>query len=158
MRIEAKGGESEFGEIGLSQRHHAGRLEVRDDRRVGLLRRRVGEERRPGGGALARHVDKVLQGGRHAIERPGRASLSAPLAACLGFLQRPLAGNDDERWIAAIALDTLKEESATSTGSRSPLAMSRPIAAAERASRFSTMLQQASVQATLSVGPGRGVS
>ena len=69
-----------------------------------------GEERRPGGGALARHVDEVLPGDRHAIERPGRASLAAPLAACLGFLQRPLAGNDNEGRIAAIALDAIEEE------------------------------------------------
>ena len=102
--------ESEFREIGFPQRHETGRGQVCDDRRVVLLRRRFGEQRRPGGGALARHVDKVLPGDWHAVERPCRASLTVTLPACRRFRESPLAGDENERWISAIALDAIEEE------------------------------------------------
>ena len=70
--------------------------EIRDDRRVFLFRRRLGVERRPGGGALVRHVDKVLPGDGNAIERARRASLAMTLAARRRFLESALARDEDE--------------------------------------------------------------
>ncbi len=110
MRIEAERRESEFREIGLAQSHHAGRRQVGDDRRVLFLRRRLGVERGAGGGALAAHVDKVLPRDGNAIERPCGASIALALPARFRFLQRPLAGDQNERWIVAVALDAIEEE------------------------------------------------
>ena len=96
MRVEPKRGKGEFREICFAKRHEAGPGEVRDNRRVALLRRRLGEERGTGGGPLARHVDEVLPGDRNAIERACRAALPAPLAARLGFPESPCAGDENE--------------------------------------------------------------
>ena len=62
------------------------------------------------GGALARHVDKVLPGDWNAIEGPSRASFAMALAASLRLLQSPLARDENERRILAIALDAIEEE------------------------------------------------
>jgi hypothetical protein len=110
MRIEPQRREGEFREIGLAQSHHAGRGQVRDDRRVVLFRQRVGIERRSCGGALARHVDKVLPRDGDAIERPCRASFAVTLAARLRLLQGSLARDENERRIVAIALDAAQKE------------------------------------------------
>ena len=110
MRIEPKSRECEFREIGFPQGCETGRGQVCDDRRVILLQRRVDEERRPGGGALARHVDEILPRDGHAIERSRRASLPVTLPACRRFLERPLAGDKNERRVCAIALDAVEEE------------------------------------------------
>ena len=67
-------------------------------------------ERRPCGRALARHVDKVFPGDRNAIERARRASLAMTFAARRRFLQRPLARDENERRILAIALDAIQKE------------------------------------------------
>ena len=110
MRVEPERRESEFRKIGLAQRHHAGRRQIRDDRRVLFLRRRGGEERRPSGGALAAHVDKVLPGDGNAIERPGRAPLAVTRAARRRFFKRALARDDNERRIVAVARDAVQEK------------------------------------------------
>ena len=110
MRIEPKRREGEFREIGFAQGHHSRRGQIGDDRRVFLFRRRVGIERRPGGRALGRHVDKVFPGDGNAVERAGRASLAMTFAARFRFLKRALARDENERWIVAVTFDATQKE------------------------------------------------
>ena len=70
----------------------------------------LGVERGACGGALARHVDEILPGDRNAIERARRASFAVTLAARRRFVEGPLARDENERWIVAVALDAIQKE------------------------------------------------
>ena len=145
MRIEPKRGEGEFREIGFAEPHHSRRGQIGDDRRVFLFGRSVGIERRACGRALARHVDEVLPGDGNAIERPGRASLAMTFAARFRFLKRALAGDEDERWIVAVALDAIQTEFRDFNRIEAAFCDATPDPRSDCFSKLSVMLREASV-------------
>jgi hypothetical protein len=86
VRIDADARVGELGHIGTPDKHRPRRTQARNDRRVGTGRT-LRQHTCAGASHVALHVEQVLDGYRHARQRPDHALLAQHVAG-LGLLAR----------------------------------------------------------------------